>query len=279
LHPFWSLDRCIWVPMNELHEGERVTSNNGPLRIQQIVDTGETEPVYNLEVEGDPCYRVGQQGVLVHNNSVEDFCPWKDEPGNKVGKKPQYTYDNTEVKDGEKGRWVTYDSKGEIASSTYYPGRPKGFRIIVAPSGPKGSGTDKSLLPPGWIVGLNKDGNYPIARGHLVARSLGGKGDIIENIATFCQRTTNLKWHAQIEKEIRERLSKGWTTYYEVELEYDGNSGFPRRIKYRACGCDPNDKQTGLWSTTKEEWTSGIVQDGTAMNCPDFSTKPDEGGR
>ena len=28
------------------------------------------EPVFNLEVEGDHCYRVGEQGLLVHNNSV-----------------------------------------------------------------------------------------------------------------------------------------------------------------------------------------------------------------
>jgi hypothetical protein len=35
------------------------------------------EPVYNIEVEGDHCYRVGQQGLLVHNNSVDDCskCP------------------------------------------------------------------------------------------------------------------------------------------------------------------------------------------------------------
>ena len=29
----------------------------------------DPEPVYNIEVEGDHCYRVGQQGLLVHNNS------------------------------------------------------------------------------------------------------------------------------------------------------------------------------------------------------------------
>jgi hypothetical protein len=28
------------------------------------------EPVYNLEVEGDHCYRVGRQGLLVHNASI-----------------------------------------------------------------------------------------------------------------------------------------------------------------------------------------------------------------
>jgi hypothetical protein len=28
------------------------------------------EPVYNIEVEGDHCYRVGEQGLLVHNASV-----------------------------------------------------------------------------------------------------------------------------------------------------------------------------------------------------------------
>ena len=35
----------------------------------------EPEPVFNLEVEGDHCYRVGEQGLLVHNNSVGcDIC-------------------------------------------------------------------------------------------------------------------------------------------------------------------------------------------------------------
>jgi hypothetical protein len=30
--------------------------------------------VYNIEVEGDHCYRVGEQGLLVHNNSVSCEC-------------------------------------------------------------------------------------------------------------------------------------------------------------------------------------------------------------
>ena len=31
------------------------------------------EPVHNIEVEGDHCYRVGEQGLLVHNASVPLF--------------------------------------------------------------------------------------------------------------------------------------------------------------------------------------------------------------
>src|SRR5262249_33236093 len=33
----------------------------------------EPEPVYNIEVEGDHCYRVGQQGLLVHNASTDAY--------------------------------------------------------------------------------------------------------------------------------------------------------------------------------------------------------------
>src|SRR5262249_28311996 len=32
------------------------------------------EPVYNIEVEGEHCYRVGQQGILVHNTSAPANC-------------------------------------------------------------------------------------------------------------------------------------------------------------------------------------------------------------
>ena len=28
------------------------------------------EPVYNIEVEGDHCYRIGALGMLVHNSSI-----------------------------------------------------------------------------------------------------------------------------------------------------------------------------------------------------------------
>jgi hypothetical protein len=69
LHPFWSADRGGWVPAGSLQEGESVQGLDGPVRVQRVEERGD-EPVYNLEVDADHCYRVGEQGILVHNVSV-----------------------------------------------------------------------------------------------------------------------------------------------------------------------------------------------------------------
>jgi hypothetical protein len=40
-------------------------------RVQRLSLRAGSEPVYNIEVDGEHCYRVGQQGLLVHNASVD----------------------------------------------------------------------------------------------------------------------------------------------------------------------------------------------------------------
>jgi DNA/RNA non-specific endonuclease/Pretoxin HINT domain len=74
LHPFWSADRCGWVPAGSLQDGERVQGLDGPVRVQRVEERGD-EPVFNLEVDADHCYRVGEQGVLVHNASASCSSP------------------------------------------------------------------------------------------------------------------------------------------------------------------------------------------------------------
>jgi hypothetical protein len=70
LHPFWSVDRQDWVPLSELQRGERLSTWNGSTpMVESLTLREDPEPVYNIEVEGDHCYRVGQQGLLVHNAS------------------------------------------------------------------------------------------------------------------------------------------------------------------------------------------------------------------
>lgn len=49
-------------------EGERLLAESGTRVVEKLEFRGE-EAVYNIEVEGDHCYRVGEQGVLVHNAS------------------------------------------------------------------------------------------------------------------------------------------------------------------------------------------------------------------
>jgi len=52
-----------------LRAGERVQVLGGTTAVLRVVEAGD-EPVYNLEVDADHCYCVGQQGILVHNASA-----------------------------------------------------------------------------------------------------------------------------------------------------------------------------------------------------------------
>jgi hypothetical protein len=71
-HPFWSEDRQGWVAAGELGAGERLLARDGSApRVESLALRPGHEPVYNIEVEGDHCYRVGRQGLLVHNASVK----------------------------------------------------------------------------------------------------------------------------------------------------------------------------------------------------------------
>ena len=66
LHPVRSADRKAWVEVRELKAGERVLVEGGTRVVEKVEERGE-ESVHNIEVEGEHCYRVGDQGVLVHN--------------------------------------------------------------------------------------------------------------------------------------------------------------------------------------------------------------------
>lgn len=68
-HPFWSVDRRDWVPVEQLLEGERLATLDGRTTTVRKWEYRGEEPVYNLEVDADHCYRVGEQGILVHNAS------------------------------------------------------------------------------------------------------------------------------------------------------------------------------------------------------------------
>ncbi len=69
-HPFWSVSRQDWVAAGDLRIGERLETMDGTTVVESIVRRPEPETVYNIEVEGDHVYRVGESGVLVHNASA-----------------------------------------------------------------------------------------------------------------------------------------------------------------------------------------------------------------
>ncbi|WP_232056228.1 hypothetical protein [Tuwongella immobilis] len=89
-HPLWSATRGAWVSAAELEPGERLsgitqTADRGigegagvVVEVASVLPRGQ-EPVYNIEVDGDHCYRVGTSGLLVHNASDRDVtCDFKD---------------------------------------------------------------------------------------------------------------------------------------------------------------------------------------------------------
>ena len=68
-HPFWSVDRNAWMSAIDLRIGETLKTLTGTTVVQSRSKREEPETVYNIEVEGDHVYRVGESGVLVHNQS------------------------------------------------------------------------------------------------------------------------------------------------------------------------------------------------------------------
>ena len=71
MHPFWSVDREAWVSAIDLEIGETLKTLTGTTVIESRSRREEPETVYNIEVEGDHVYRVGDSGVLVYNASFE----------------------------------------------------------------------------------------------------------------------------------------------------------------------------------------------------------------
>jgi hypothetical protein len=67
-HPFWSEDRQDFVQAGSLNPGEHLRLADGrTTTLERTEPIAEQLPVYNLEVDGEHVYFVGESGVLVHN--------------------------------------------------------------------------------------------------------------------------------------------------------------------------------------------------------------------
>lgn len=70
-HPFWSEDKQEFVRADELQEGEKVRTLSALTYVESISPRSGRHTVYNLEVQYDHVYHVGDGGVLVHNTCDE----------------------------------------------------------------------------------------------------------------------------------------------------------------------------------------------------------------
>lgn len=69
-HKFYSETRSDWVSTNELESGEVIRGRGEPLRVTRAWPQPGVERVYNLTVEGEHVYYVGELAALAHNT-----CP------------------------------------------------------------------------------------------------------------------------------------------------------------------------------------------------------------
>jgi RHS repeat-associated protein len=66
-HPLYSLDANDWVRIENLQVGERLQTAEGAVTVEALEKVRGVHRVYNLEVDGDHEYLVGEAGIRAHN--------------------------------------------------------------------------------------------------------------------------------------------------------------------------------------------------------------------
>jgi hypothetical protein len=66
-HRLFSADRNLWVPVKELRPGEALRRQETTASVESVSELPGRITVYNLEVEQEHCYFVGNDRILAHN--------------------------------------------------------------------------------------------------------------------------------------------------------------------------------------------------------------------
>ncbi|MCX7399008.1 MAG: polymorphic toxin-type HINT domain-containing protein [Planctomycetales bacterium] len=77
-HPFWSEDRQQFVAAGDLRVGENLQlADDTTRRVESITLRPNRETVYNIEVDGEHVFYVGEGGVLVHNECRRRYITYR----------------------------------------------------------------------------------------------------------------------------------------------------------------------------------------------------------
>lgn len=141
--------------------------------------------------------------------------------------------------------YVTY---GELDSL----GRPTGIEAVITKNMiGKGTKANSSIKPPGF--GGGGAGSPGHARGHLLAKQLGGSGNEKKNLVTLYQNDTNSPLMRDFETAVRKAVDNGETVHYKVTPVYEGDNPIPVAVTLEAVGSNgfslhvsiPNKKRVG----------------------------------
>ena len=142
-HLVWSTDRQQWVSVGEMRVGERMAASNGSTPcVLSLKQREHPEEVCNIEVNGDHVYRVGEQGLLVHNASAPTTAPAPCCP-------PPVTSPSSATLGTNLGSGPNADVNPTTVSN-----QPQAHHI-VAGSAPAAAGSRMILYAPPVCIGIN----------------------------------------------------------------------------------------------------------------------------
>jgi DNA/RNA non-specific endonuclease/Bacterial TSP3 repeat len=112
-------------------------------------------------------------------------------------------------------------------------GRPTGAAATIDRSLLRtGTSADRSIRPPGYEPGATP----PLARGHLVAKLLGGSGGDARNLVTLIQNPTNTPVMSAFERQIATAVEDGQVVKLTAQPIYRGAEAMPRAVTLSARG-------------------------------------------
>jgi RHS repeat-associated protein len=124
---------------------------------------------------------------------------------------------------------------GRVTFTRDEHGRPYEMNAIITRDMlDEGTHARNSLEPPGFL-----GGDYNQARGHMLARMLGGSGDTLDNLFTITQNPTNSPDMRDHEQDIYNAVKdNGEVITYNVYLEYSDDlpDSVPKYIQLEAHG-------------------------------------------
>lgn len=104
---------------------------------------------------------------------------------------------------------------------------------LTAPMLAFGTETDRRQTPPGWQGNGNR---FNEARGHLLAKQLGGSGSDPRNLVTLTQRPSNSPEMRSFEDRVKRKVRTGEVVEYSATPLYDRGVLPPSRILLTAFG-------------------------------------------
>nr|WP_248782930.1 RHS repeat-associated core domain-containing protein [Streptomyces exfoliatus] len=132
-------------------------------------------------------------------------------------------------------------------------GRPYEMHAIITRNMlDEGTHARNSIIPPGYQPDKGQ------ARGHMLARQLGGSGDHDDNLFTISQNPTNTPEMSMFEQRVYDAVAGNDVVQYSVYLEYvnDDPDSPPKTIQLEAFGAK-KDRDGNL-----------LFDEGTILNNP-----------